>query len=261
MDISVGLGLLIALAGLMMGTLMEGGSLLGLIGISAGLIVFGGTIGVVIVAFGISGLLKVPKLLMLSLRGGGHEAEQVIGQLVSLSEKARREGLLSLEEESEAVGDPFLKKGLMLVIDGTDPEQVRSILEIDLINMEERHARGYEIFKEAGGFSPTLGIIGTVLGLIAVLSELGGNTEELGHSIALAFIATLYGVGAANLFWLPTAKNLELKSKAEIHVKQVLLEGIMSIQAGDNPRVVEEKLQGFLSPAERAARAQAGVEA
>ena len=261
MDISVLLGLLVSLAGLMLGTIMEGGSIQGLIGISAALIVFGGTMGVVIVAFGVAGLLRVPKLYMLALRGKVQEPEEVINQLVSLAEKARREGLLSLEEESEAIQDQFLRKGLMLVIDGTDPEQVRSILEIDLLNMEERHRHGFEIYKEAGGFSPTLGIIGTVLGLIAVLSELGGSSEEMGHSIALAFIATLYGVGAANLFWLPTAKNLELKSAAEVHVKNMLLEGIISIQAGDNPRVVEEKLQGFLSPAARAARAAVGAPA
>lgn len=243
-----------------MGLILEGGSILGLIGISAILIVFGGTVGVLVVAFGLAGFLKVPKLIMLGLRGAKERPEELIAQLVSLAEKARREGLLSLEEESQSIQDAFLKKGLTLVIDGTDPEQVRSILEIDLISMEERHTHGMDILKAAGGFAPTLGIIGTVLGLISVLSELGGDTEELGHSIALAFIATLYGVGSANLFWLPIAENLKVKSKEEVHLKNMIMEGILSIQGGDNPRVVEEKLQGFLAPSARAARAETGAQ-
>lgn len=192
--------------------------------------------------------------MRLALRPVGLDPEEIMGQLVSLAEKARREGLLSLEEESESITDPFLKKGLGLVIDGTDPEQVRAILEIDLIVMEERHDVGISMMKGLGGYAPTLGIMGTVLGMISVLAELGGSIEELGASVALAFIATLYGVASANLMWLPRGDNLDAKSKEETHVKNMIVEGILSIQAGDNPRIVEEKLLGFLSPSEREAR-------
>lgn len=260
MDLSLIIGLIVGFGALGLGLITEGGSLGGIIGISAFIIVIPGSLGVAIVGSGIGGVARIPLLFRLSLRPVGLDPEEIMGQLVSLAEKARREGLLSLEEESDAIDDPFLKKGLGLVIDGTDPEQVRAILEIDLIVMEERHEVGFGMMKKLGGYAPTLGIMGTVLGMISVLAELGGSVEELGASVALAFIATLYGVSSANLLWLPLGDNLEAKSKEEAHVKNMIVEGILSIQAGDNPRIVEEKLLGFLSPSERESRvAEAGA--
>jgi chemotaxis protein MotA len=254
MDLSLIVGLIVGFGALGMGLIMEGGELGGIIGIPAFIIVVPGSLGVAIVGSGIGGVVRIPKLFALTLRPVGMDPGELMGQLVSLAEKARREGLLSLEEESEALEEEFLKKGLGLVIDGTDPEQVRAILEIDLLVMEERHELGIKMLKGLGGYAPTLGIMGTVLGMISVLAELGGSIEELGASVALAFIATLYGVSTANLVWLPTGDNLELKSKEEVHVKNMIIEGILSIQAGDNPRIVEEKLLGFLSPSERESR-------
>ena len=253
MDPSPIIGLIVGFGALDLGLITEGGSLGGIIGISAFIIVVPGSLGVAIVGSGIGGVARIPLLFRLSLRPVGLDPEEIMGQLVSLAEKDRREGLRSLEEESDAIDDPFLKKGLGLVIDGTDPEQVRAILEIDLIVMEERHEKGITLMKKLGGYAPTLGIMGTVLGMISVLAELGA-------SVALAFIATLYGVSTANLMWCLSVIISKPRVKEETHVKNMIVEGILAIQAGDNPLFVEEKLLGFLSPSERESRlAEAGA--
>jgi chemotaxis protein MotA len=182
-----------------------------------------------------------------------------------MADKARREGLLALEEESKKIPDPFLRQGIMLVVDGTDPAQVRQILELEIKNMEERHEIGINFFVTAGGFSPTFGIIGTVMGLISVLKQLD-DPGKLAKSIAAAFLATLWGLLSANLIWLPIGGKLTLRSKEEVTYRHMLLEGILSLQAGENPRIIKEKLSTFLSPAERkhaegGAGAQAGAKA
>jgi chemotaxis protein MotA len=182
-----------------------------------------------------------------------------------LAEKARRQGLLALEDEAAQIENEFLRKGIMLVVDGTDPEVVRSVLEIDSAVLEERHKNGYELLDAMGGFAPTMGIIGTVMGLISVLSNLS-DVSKLGPSIAVAFIATFYGVSTANLLWLPLGKKLKGKSQSEMAAREMMLEGILAIQAGDNPRIVQEKLLGYLAPHSRpqetdgqGAPAEAGV--
>ena len=185
--------------------------------------------------------------------GRGETASgELIGRIVALAEKARREGLLSLEEEISQINDPFLQKGMQLVIDGTDPELVRQVLEIDLSLMEKRHEDGFGTWESMGGFAPTFGIMGTVLGLVKVLSNLS-DPSSLGPAIATAFLATFYGISSANVFWLPVGAKLRKKSEEEVLFRQVMLDGILSIQAGDNPRIIQEKLEGFLSPKERAA--------
>ena len=256
MDITLLLGLAISIGSLSVAIMMDGGALTGFVGITAGILVFGGTFGVIVVSQPIAIVLKIPKLLAIALRNPKHDIDALVTRLVDLAEKARREGLLSLEEEAAQMDDPFLKKGLMLVIDGTDPEQVREILEIEIDGMEGRHAAGYKLFQEGGGYAPTIGIIGTVLGLVQVLSSLD-DPSGLGPAIAVAFLATLYGVGSANLYYLPIAGNLKLKSEAEVEIRGIAVEGILAIQAGENPRIVEERLVGFLAPQARAARAQA----
>ena len=255
MDISLLLGLLIGLGGLGMGMILEGANLGGFIGISPAVIVFGGTLGIVIVGAPLAQVLKIPKLMGLALKSDGHDTDELVTRMVDLAEQARREGLLSLEEQSNQMDNPFIKKGLMLVIDGTDPEQVREILEIEIEQMEQRHKRGYALLEAAGGYAPTVGIIGTVLGLVNVLSNLSGPST-LGPAIAVAFLATLYGVGSANLFYLPVGTKLKGKSEDEVLFRCISVEGILAIQAGENPRIVEERLTGFLDPRTRAARAQ-----
>jgi chemotaxis protein MotA len=173
-----------------------------------------------------------------------------IGILTNMADKARREGLLALEEEAKNIDDPFLQKGIMLVVDGVDPAQVRAILETDIKHMRERHSQGIEFINSAGGYGPTFGIIGTVMGLITVLQELD-EPSKLGKSIAAAFLATLWGILSANVIWLPLAGKLRTKSEEESAYRSLLVEGILALQAGENPRLVKEKLTAFLPPSQR----------
>ncbi len=256
MDISLIVGLLVSFGALGVGMIMEGAELFGFIGISPAMIVFGGTLGIILVAHPLANVKRIPKLLGIALRGNDEDSNELVTRLVDLAEKARREGLLSLEEEAANMDDPFIKKGLMLVIDGTDPDQVRDILEIEIERMEERHKAGYKIFEDGGGYAPTVGIIGTVLGLVNVLSNLS-DPSTIGPAIAVAFLATLYGVGSANLYYLPVGTKLKGKSEEEAMTRTIAVEGILAIQAGENPRIVEERLVGFLEPVVRAARAEA----
>ena len=147
--------------------------------------------------------------------------------------------------------DDFARKGLLLMIDGTDPDALRSIMEIDIDSLSQRHRENAKVFEAAGGFAPTLGVLGAVMGLISVLSHLGNDPSELGRGIATAFVATFYGVGMANVLLLPIAEKLKVRSHEERIVREMILEGIVSIQAGDNPRIVREKLESFLAPSER----------
>ncbi len=173
---------------------------------------------------------------------------ETIQLLVSFAEKARREGLLTLEDEAEQLEDKFLKKGIQLVVDGTDPELVNSIMNIELNYLEERHNTAIQIVEWIGYCAPAFGMIGTVMGLIGMLPNLGGDPTALGPYLATALITTLYGAIAANLFIIPIANKLRTRSGEEILLKQVMVQGIMSIQQGDNPRIVQEKLKAFLAP-------------
>jgi len=227
--------------------IIEGGHLSGLVSLPAFIIVFGGTIGATMVGFTIEELKATPTLFRIGFTGKDYHSMDMIQTLVRFAEKARREGLLALEDELANVDSQFLKKGMQLVIDGTDAELVRSILETELNFMQERHHKGAAIFEAAGGFAPTMGIIGTVMGLVNVLGNLN-DADSLGPAIATAFIATLYGVASANVVFLPLAAKLKNRSSNEILVYEVALEGILSVQSGDNPRIVEEKLKAFLAP-------------
>ncbi len=206
MDISIGIGLSVAFGSIGLSVIMGGGNIAGLINIPALIIVVGGSFGIAIMGYGLPEFLRVPKLIMLALRQPEQGPGEIISQIVNLAEKARREGLLSLEEEADSISDPLLRKGLTVVIDGTDPEIVRSILEIDVTNMDERHEKGYKLMEDIGGYIPAMGITGTIMGLIAVLAHLGGDTAELGAGVAIAFLTTLYGVMFAFLVFNPVGK-------------------------------------------------------
>jgi chemotaxis protein MotA len=170
--------------------------------------------------------------------------------LVGFAERARKDGLLALEEEIEQIEEPFLRKGMQLVVDGTDPDLLYEILENEIGAMQARHKDAYSTFEKAGGIAPTIGVLGTVVSLIHVLGNLSAP-ETLGPLIAGAFLATLYGVGSANVVYYPICYTLQSLSTAEVAERNLIVEGIMSIQAGDNPRVVQEKLLSFLAPAAR----------
>lgn len=218
--------------------------------LSSLLIVFGGTFASIMINFSMEQVLSVFPLLKVAFSKQANDSVKIIDTLVEFAETSRREGLLALEERAQAIDEPFLQKGIQLVVDGTDADLVRSILEIELVFLEERHKIGQRIFEQMGALSPAYGMIGTVIGLIAMLGQLD-DPSKIGIGMAVALITTLYGAIASNLLFLPLAGKLRLKSDEEILMKQVMIEGILSIQAGENPRIVEEKLKAFLSPAER----------
>ncbi len=249
MDLATLLGIIIGMALLIISIMMEGDIML-FWSFSSVMIVFGGTFASLMINFTMSQVLGVIPLLKVAFSNKANDSIAMIRILVDFAETSRREGLLALEEKALAVDEPFLQKGVQLVVDGTDAELVRNILEIELIFLEERHRLGQKIFEQMGALAPSYGMIGTLIGLIAMLGALD-NADQIGMGMAVALITTLYGSVAANLIFLPIAGKLGIKSDEEILLKQVMIEGILSIQAGENPRIVEEKLKSFLSPAER----------
>lgn len=246
MDLASLIGIVLGFAMLIGGFMLEGGHFTSLLEPTAAMIVFGGTAGATIASFSVDDIKQVGALFKITFSEKKYEVNELITTLCGFAEKARREGLLSLERETANIDDEFLRQGIQLVVDGTDPALVRDILETQIDFTDQRHKIGADIFEAAGGYSPTMGIIGTVMGLVHVLSNLS-DPEKLGPSIAVAFIATLYGVCFANVVWLPIGHKLKLKSKQERFMREIALEGILSIQAGDNPSIVREKLRAFLS--------------
>ena len=179
-------------------------------------------------------------------------AQSTIELLVKYAKQARREGIISLDKELATIHEPFLRRALMLAVDGTDPQDLRKTMELELDNKEEQEEKIPQLFESAGGFSPTIGIIGAVLGLIQVMQHLD-KIDEVGRGIAVAFVATLYGVGAANLILLPAAGKLKIRIRDEQIIREMMLEGVVSILEGMNPRVLEGKLLGFLTEARKPA--------
>ncbi len=253
MDLATLLGIIIGSVLLVVSIAIEGDVSL-YWSFSSILIVFGGTFAAIMINFSMGQVLSVFPLLRVAFSQKATNNLGVIETLVEFAETSRREGLLALEEKAMALNEPFLEKGIQLVVDGTDAELVRSILEIELAFLEERHRLGQRIFEQMGALAPAFGMIGTLIGLIAMLGDLD-DPDQIGMGMAVALITTLYGAVAANLVFIPVAGKLRLKSDEEILIKQVMIEGILSIQAGENPRIVEEKLKSFLSPGERQASA------
>jgi chemotaxis protein MotA len=250
MKATTAIGIVIAFVGLALGATMEGSQIPAFFNVPALVIIMSGTIGSVMASNSFEGMKAIPQLYKKAIGGAVPDLNERAQLLVGLAERARREGLLALDDEIAKIDDEFVKKGLQLIIDGTDADVVADVLEIETEAMASRHGIAAKVFKDAGGFSPTIGIIGTVMGLIHVLENLD-NPETLGPAISGAFIATLYGVAMANIIFLPTANRLGGLSKAELELRTLTLEGILGIQAGDNPRILAEKLQSFIPPAMR----------
>ncbi len=245
MDLTTLIGLIIGIGGLVGGFLLEGGELGSLFIETAGIIVLGGTIGAVTISFSLEEIKTVPGFLKEIFIETPVDFVGSVEHLVETADRARREGLLSLESHLEEIDNEFMRRGLQLVIDGTDPELTRNMLEMEISAFEQNNYLGAEIFNSAGGFAPTMGIIGTVMGLVHVLGNLS-DPDKLGPAIAMAFIATLYGVATANLLWIPFGTKLKSKTARQVHLMELILEGILSVQAGENPRVIREKLLTFL---------------
>jgi chemotaxis protein MotA len=250
-DSSVIVGIVVGFGGIIVGFIYEGGSPAALINVSALIIIVFGTIGALIASFSLRQVLTIPKIVQQALKSVPGPSPQLAQQLLEFAEKARRDGILSLEDTVDDLEDEMLRKGLRLVVDGTESEVLADVLESDLAILEQRQLESSEIFEAAGGYSPTIGIIGTVTGLVLVLANLGGDMNALGRSIASAFIATLYGISFANLIWLPISVKLKNQVKAMKLEKQLIIVGVRSIQQGESPALVKEKIEGFLEEAER----------
>ncbi len=246
MDLATIMGIIVGLAFVIFGILTDGdlGSYFDLASAS---IVLGGTFAGTFVAYPMQQVLDSMKIVSKAFSNKQIEAGDIISKIISLANIARKEGLLALEEASEEIDDQFLKKGIMLIVDGTDPELVRNLLETELSFIEERHKGGQGLFEMMGTLAPAFGMIGTLIGLINMLRKLD-DPSAIGPSMAVALITTFYGSLLANLIFLPIANKLKLRSREEIMRKEIMVEGLLSIQAGENPRIIEEKLKAFLPP-------------
>jgi chemotaxis protein MotA len=245
MDKSTFTGLLLAIGGIVAGLLLEGGKISQVIQPTAGMIVFGGTIGAVMVQFPLEVVIQATRRLRTIFLESATDPYHLASELVVYAQKARKQGIVSLDSDLDQVSDPFMKRALMLAVDGTHPEDLRAILESELDSIVENEEQIPRVFEAAGGFAPTVGIIGAVLGLIQVMQHLQ-NIDEVGRGIAVAFVATIYGVGSANLFFLPSAGKLKIRLREEQLVREMTLEGVISILEGMNPRMLETKLRGLL---------------
>lgn len=250
MDIAIVISLIFSFACIILGFLLEGGTIGALLQFTAGIIVIGGTIGAVSISTPFNTLKKFPKILGVAFKNNENKILDDIIFFRDISIKTRKEGLLSLESElSNSNMDSFIKKGLQMIVDGISPEIIKKSLETKLEQIAERHEKGIAIFEAAGGYAPTMGIIGTVMGLVQVLGSLD-NPDELGGKIAVAFIATLYGIATANLLWLPIANKLKAINEEEITQKQMYIDALLLIQGGISPTAMLSNLEGYLSEEE-----------
>jgi chemotaxis protein MotA len=244
-------GIILALGGVFVGLRLEGGNLGQILQPTAAMIVFGGTLGAVMLQFPLATILHAFRQLGSVFVNPQRDPQAIIQQLVQYAQKARRHGIVSLDAELPEIEDPFLRKSLMLAVDGTEPQELRKMMELELDNQAEYEEQVPQVFESAGGFAPTVGILGAVLGLIQVMQHLD-KIDEVGKGIAVAFVATVYGVGSANLLYLPMAGKMKLRIRDEQIMREMKLEGVASILEGMNPRMLETKLLGFLVEANQA---------
>lgn len=247
MDPATFAGMGLAFSAIFGAMIIEGGNPASLFLPGPLLLVFVGTIGAGLAGNMLKDTTGLVKWFKFAFLGNAPVGTQTIDTIVKLAEKARKEGLLALEDAARQVDDPFLRKGLELAIDGTDPEELREVLEGEIDAKRRMDKAGAKLFTDMGGYSPTIGIIGTVVGLVHVLENLSAP-EELGPLIAGAFVATLWGVMSANLIWLPLGSRVRRLSELQCAQLELLVEGIMSIQAGASPRVVARRLRSLLPP-------------
>ncbi|MFA5530296.1 MAG: flagellar motor protein [Thiohalomonadaceae bacterium] len=245
MDILTILGLLLGFGAILGGQYLEGGSASALVNAPAALIVLGGTLGAVMLQSPLTTFMRGLRMLTWAIRPPRIAADEAIDRIIEWSNTARKEGLLGLESISETEADPFARKGLQLLVDGSEPQVMRAILEVEVETREQSDLAAAKVFESMGGYSPTIGILGAVMGLIQVMNNLS-DPSRLGHGIAVAFVATIYGVGLANLLYIPLANKLRSAIRAQAQFRYMMIEGIVSIAEGENPRNIETKLQGFL---------------
>jgi len=248
MDILSIIGVILAFGAILGGNLIEGGSLSSLFNLPAGLIVIGGTLGAATLHTSMASLKRAMQILRWVFSTPDRNLQRTVDKIIGWSMTARKEGLLGLEGLVDVEREYFAQKGLRLLVDGTEPEDIRRIMEVDLVVAEKRDLQGARFFECMGGYSPTIGIIGAVMGLIQVMRNLA-DPSQLGSGIATAFVATIYGVGLANLLFLPIANKLKGIIYDQFQHREMLVEGVIAIAEGENPRAIELKLQGYLEHA------------
>ena len=246
-DITTLLGIAVALIGIVGGLILEKGSIRDIAQYTAALIVFGGTLGALCITTPLSTLKVAIAHIKVVFFEHVHQPSQAIDEIIVYATKARKHGIVSLEDEALDIRDPFLRKAMSLAVDGTDSDELKTIMELE-IDLAYCHAEdAAKVFDSAGGYSPTIGIIGAVLGLIQVMKNLA-NIEEVGHGIAVAFVATIYGVGLANLLLLPAAGKIRARASKDRECREMALDGVLSIIEGQNPKLIRSKLEAYLSP-------------
>ena len=252
-------GLIVALAGIVGGLILEGGKVSDISQVTAAIIVLGGTLGAVMLTTPMPILLRAARGLGQVFFEREHPRGAIIEDIIMLANKARKNGIVSLETDVEAIEDPFLRKALSLAVDGTDLQELRRMMELEVELEEQAVEAEAKVYEVAGGYAPTIGIIGAVLGLIQVMKNLA-NIDEVGHGIAVAFVATVYGVGLANLFFLPVGSKIKARLHHSVKTKDLMLEGVCSIVEGMNPKLIRIKLEAFMNEGERAPEKDAAAE-
>lgn len=245
LDVASVAGLALACGGILGGLILEGGKIQDVRQVTAALIVLGGTLGAVMVTTPTEILGRAVRRLPQVFWEKVADPEGAIEDILAFATKARRNGIISLEQEAERIEDPFLRKALNLAVDGTDLHQLRRMMELEIGLAEQRGEAEAKVFESAGGYAPTIGIIGAVLGLIQVMKNLS-NIDEVGRGIAVAFVATVYGVGSANIFFLPAANKLRARLQQELQIRELTLEGVIGIVEGLNPKLIRLKLEGYV---------------
>ncbi|MCI1136724.1 flagellar motor stator protein MotA [Enterococcus gallinarum] len=250
MDFFLLIGIILGLISVVVGMIVKVANVAVLINPAAAIIIFVGVIAAVINSFPSSDIKKIPKIFGVLLKNKEYDLKTTINTIVELANQARRDGLLSLEGAIQNLEDPFLRKGLEMVVDGIAAEQIQEIMENEIYGIEERHRIGSSIFKTAGTSSPTLGVLGAVIGLIGALGNLE-DVEALGHMISAAFVATLYGIFFGYVLFIPFSSRLSLKSEQEVQMMSIIVEGVLAIQAGQSPKSIEKKLYSLIDPKKR----------
>jgi chemotaxis protein MotA len=237
-------GLVLSVGGILGGLLLEGGKIRDVAQITAALIVLGGTIGAVMVTTPLGVLVRAMQKLGIVFVEKSQQPQQAVDEIISFATKARKHGIVSLEQDADRVPDEFLRKALNLAVDGTDLDAIRKMMELEMSIEEHTAEAEAKVYEAAGGYAPTVGIIGAVLGLIQVMKHLE-NIDEVGRGIAVAFVATVYGVGSANLFFLPAANKLRARTHQATQIKELMLEGVVAIVEGLNPKLIRTKLEAY----------------
>jgi len=254
-DYATWFGILLALSGILGGLLMEGGRIQDVSQITAAFIVLGGTLGAVMVSTPLSVLWRAAARLVHVFFDRNQPPDSAIEQVIGYATKARKYGLVSLEDEASRIEDPFLRKALTLAVDGTDLQELRTMMMLEIDMTDNAALAEAKVFESAGGYSPTIGIIGAVMGLIQVMKNLS-DLKEVGHGIAVAFVATVYGVGLANIFLLPASNKIKSRIERERELNELKLEGVVAIVEGLNPKIIRSKLEAYQQDGRTGAKAK-----